>query len=738
MYVTKRNGSREALCADKINKVVEWACADLNVSISEICMKANIQLFDGISTTQIHEALIKSAADLISEIEQDYQFAAARLLLFKLRKDAYGDFDPPDLNTHIQEMIRDGWYTKELLDIYSYSDIQELEEAIDHNADFDITYAGMKTWETKYLIQDRTTKAVYESPQMAMMLIAMSFFIDDGGNERFTRLEAVKGFYKCLKNSVFSLPTPQMSGLRTPTKQFSSCVLIEAGDDLDEINNADAAIVKYTANKAGIGLNVGSIRGEGAPIRGGEAVHTGLTGLIKKFQASVQFASQGGVRKGSATFFYPIWHYDFNNLIVLKNNKGIDDNRARHVDYGVQLNGFFLKRLATDGNITLFHPNAAGGKLYDYFFSDQKLFEELYTQLESDPNVVRRVFKASEIFTDLMVERASTGRIYIQFVDNTNEDSTFKGPIKQSNLCLEIALPTHPIKNIFDPEDDGEIALCTLAAVNLLVWSTLSPEDQESSLYLLVRGLDNLLDYQDYPVLAAEKTKKRRSLGICVTNLAAWLARNGFRYGDDTSLKALGGLMDSMYGYLVDSSYDLGKERGACEWIEKTNWSKRFLSIAEKTKSFSWEAVGNASDYHLNMRHSTLTAMMPCETSSLILNATNGVEPVRGLTTQITNDKNRITKVAPGCGEWLYERKQDIKPRDYLKTMGILQIFTDQAISSNTFYDPRKFPGGRLPLQTLLEDLIFAYKRGLKTLYYHETLEDDEQNNDCEGGACKI
>lgn len=743
--VIKLSGELQNFDAEKINRVINWACADLDVSESEIAMKAHIQVYDGMTTNQIHDMLIKSASDLITVEEPDYQYAAARLLLFKLRKDVYGDFDPPALYDHIQEVTELGWYDEHILQDYSEEDINYLETVIQHERDFDYTYVAMKQYQEKYLVKNRVTNELYETPQMAIMLISMCLH----SKEKENRLQKVAEFYDAVSNMEISLPTPIMAGVRTPTRQFSSCVLIESGDDIDQIFNASAAQGKYAAQRAGIGINIGGIRGTGAPIRGGEVSHAGLVPIVRMFQESLGWASQGGIRKASATYFYPIWHYDYNKLIVLKNNRGTEESRARHVDYGVQLNRLFYKRLQENKSITLFHPNVAGGKLYEYFFSDQERFEELYEALEKDKNVIKQTIPAIEAFSGMGQERAQTGRIYIQNVDHCNTNSPFIpsiAPVKQSNLCLEIALPTSPINDIMQ-EEEGEIALCTLLAFNL--GKIKSSKDFERLSNISVRALDNLLDYQNYPVKAAEKNKFRRSLGIGWTNLAYFLAKKGLNYSSGNANNTIHELAEAFQFYLLKASNSLAKERGACKYFNQTTYSQGILPIDRYKKTIdnyhtttlkmNWEELrSDIKEYGL--RNSTLSALMPCETSSQITNSTNGIEPPRAALSIKASGDGSFRQLVPEVAELKdkYEYKWDMKsPKGYLTLCGIIQKFIDQSISANTFYCPWEHEGGKLSVQTILEDILFAYSLGMKTLYYQETKDNEnEAEDDCE--SCKI
>lgn len=751
--VTKRDGRLEDIDLDKIHRVVTWAAEGLqNVSVSQVELKSHIQFYNGIRTDDIHETIIKAAADLISQDTPDYQYLAARLAIFHLRKIAYGEFEPPHLYDHVKKLTEAGKYDRHIIADYSREEFDELNAYIDHSRDMTFSYAAVKQLEGKYLVQNRVTRQIYETPQFLYILVAMCLF---SKYPKETRLDYVKRFYDAVSTFKVSLPTPIMSGVRTPTRQFSSCVLIECDDSLDSINATTSAIVKYVSQRAGIGINAGRIRGLGSEIRGGEAQHTGCIPFFKMFQAAVKSCSQGGVRGGAATLFYPLWHIEAESLLVLKNNRGVEDNRIRQLDYGVQINRLLYTRLIKGGNITLFSPNEVPG-LYDAFFADQDEFERLYTQYEQDPNIRKRTLPATELFSTLMQERAGTGRIYIQNVDHCNTHSPFDprvAPVHQSNLCMEIALPTKPLDNINDP--NGEIALCTLSAFNLGALNNL--DELEELADLTVRALDALLDYQDYPVAAARTaTMNRRTLGIGVINYAYYLAKNGVRYSDDSALGLTHRTFEAMQYYLLKASVNLAKEYGACPLFNQTVYSKGKLPIDTYKKDldavcseplhYDWESL-RADIVKYGLRNSTLTALMPSETSSQIANATNGIEPPRGLVTVKASKDGILKQVVPEF-ETLkdaYETLWQLPGNEgYLKLVGVMQKFVDQSISANTAYDPNKFEGSKVSMKQMLKDLLTAYKYGVKTLYYHNTrdgaddTQTDIQDDGCAGGACKI
>ena len=751
--VTKRDGRLENIDLDKIHRVVTWAAEGLqNVSVSQVELKSHIQFYNGIRTDDIHETIIKAAADLISQDTPDYQYLAARLAIFHLRKIAYGEFEPPHLYDHVKKLTEAGKYDRHIIEDYSREEFDELNAYIDHSRDMTFSYAAVKQLEGKYLVQNRVTRQIYETPQFLYILVAMCLF---SKYPKETRLDYVKRFYDAVSTFKVSLPTPIMSGVRTPTRQFSSCVLIECDDSLDSINATTSAIVKYVSQRAGIGINAGRIRGLGSEIRGGEAQHTGCIPFFKMFQAAVKSCSQGGVRGGAATLFYPLWHIEAESLLVLKNNRGVEDNRIRQLDYGVQINRLLYTRLIKGGNITLFSPNEVPG-LYDAFFADQDEFERLYTQYEQDPNIRKRTLPATELFSTLMQERAGTGRIYIQNVDHCNTHSPFDphvAPVHQSNLCMEIALPTKPLDNINDP--NGEIALCTLSAFNLGALNNL--DELEELADLTVRALDALLDYQDYPVAAARTaTMNRRTLGIGVINYAYYLAKNGVRYSDDSALGLTHRTFEAMQYYLLKASVNLAKEYGACPLFNQTVYSQGKLPIDTYKKDldavcneplhYDWESL-RADIVKYGLRNSTLTALMPSETSSQIANATNGIEPPRGLVSVKASKDGILKQVVPEF-ETLkdaYETLWQLPGNEgYLKLVGVMQKFVDQSISANTAYDPNKFEGSKVSMKQMLKDLLTAYKYGVKTLYYHNTRDGaddtqaDIQDDGCAGGACKI
>ncbi|OBW97971.1 class 1a ribonucleoside-diphosphate reductase subunit alpha [Gallibacterium genomosp. 1] len=752
LRVTKRDGRLEPINLDKIHRVITWAAEGLNnVSVSQVELRSHIQFYEGIKTSDIHETIIKSAADLISKDTPDYQYLAARLAIFHLRKKAFGHFEPPRLYEQVKRLVRMGKYDASLLVDYSREEWDEMDTYLDHWRDMTFSYAAVKQLEGKYLVQNRVTGEIYESAQFLYILVAASLFAQ---YPKETRLNYIRRFYDATSTFKISLPTPIMAGVRTPTRQFSSCVLIECDDSLDSINATSAAIVKYVSQRAGIGVNAGAIRALGSPIRNGEAFHTGCIPFYKHFQTAVKSCSQGGVRGGAATVYYPIWHLEVESLLVLKNNRGVEDNRVRHMDYGVQLNKLMYQRLIKGADITLFSPSDVPG-LYSAFFADQEKFEQLYLKYEQDPDIRKRSVKAIELFSLLMQERASTGRIYIQNVDHCNTHSPFDpavAPVRQSNLCLEIALPTKPLQHIHD--ENGEIALCTLSAFNLGALNNL--DELEDLADLAVRALDALLDYQNYPVKAAEiGAMGRRALGIGVINYAYYLAKNGVRYSDGSANDLTHRTFEAIQYYLLKASNQLAKEFGPCQFFDETTYAKGILpidtykkdvdSLTKEPLHYDWESLRKEIQ-EFGLRNSTLTALMPSETSSQISNATNGIEPPRGFVSIKASKDGILRQVVPNYENLSenYELLWDIPNNDgYLHLVAIMQKFIDQSISANTNYDPQRFEDGKVPMKVLLKDLLTAYKYGIKTLYYQNTrdgAEDSQEDLDdgCAGGACKI
>jgi len=729
MKVTKRDGTREDLNIDKLHKVVMYAVQDLTgVSASQVEIKSQIQFYDGINSTDIQETLIKSTADLISEETPNYQYVAGRLINYHLRKQVYGTFEPPCLCDIVQKNIDDGFYDSEFTDLYTKDEINQLQTYIRHERDEDLTYAAMEQFRGKYLVQNRATGKIYETPQVAYMMIAATLF---GRYPEKKRMAYVKAYYDAISTFRISLPTPVMAGVRTPQRQFSSCVLIETDDSLDSINATASAVVKYVSQKAGIGIGAGNIRAIGSPIRSGDATHTGVIPFYKLFQSAVKSCSQGGVRGGAATLYYPIWHLEVEDLLVLKNNKGTEDNRVRHMDYGVQFNKLMYERLISGGNITLFSPKDVPG-LYDAFFADQDKFKELYEAAERKTSIRKKTVPAIELFSAFVQERKDTGRIYLMNVDHANTHGSFieeVAPIRQSNLCCEINLPTKPLNNISDEE--GEISLCTLSAIN---WGVIKDfSDMEKVCNLAVRGLDELLDYQEYPVLAAQlSTMKRRPLGIGIINFAYWLAKNDTNY-QDPNLELVDEWAEVWSYSLIKASADLAVEKGACPGTPETKYGQGITpnqtykkdvdDLVKHKERLDWKGLRKQLK-ETGIRNSTLMALMPSETSAQISNSTNGIEPPRSFVS-IKQSKHGILKqVVPGFP--YYKNKYDLlweqkSPQGYLKIMAVLQKYIDQGISVNTSYNPEHYEDEKVPMSVLIQDLLMFYKYGGKQLYYNNT-----------------
>ena len=729
MQVIKRDGLLEDLNIDKLHKVVMFSCEGITgVSASEVEIHSQIQFFEKIKTEDIQETLIKSAADLISEESPNYQYVGGRLINYHLRKQVYGEFVPPCLCDIIQKNIDDGFYDPEFIELYTKDEINELNNFIDHTRDEYLTYAAMEQFRGKYLVQNRATGKIYETPQVAYMMIAATLFSKYPAE---TRMSYVKAYYDAISTFKISLPTPVMAGVRTPQRQFSSCVLIETDDSLDSINATSSSVVKYVSQKAGIGIGAGSIRAIGSPIRSGDATHTGVIPFYKLFQSAVKSCSQGGVRGGAATLYYPIWHLEVEDLLVLKNNKGTEDNRVRHMDYGVQFNKLMYERLLSGGNITLFSPHDVPG-LYDAFFQDQDKFKELYEAAERKTSIRKKSIPALELFSNFLTERKDTGRIYLMNVDHANTHGAFieeVAPIKQSNLCCEIDLPTKPLKHIND--DEGEISLCTLSAIN---WGAIKTVEQmEKITDLTVRGLDELLDYQEYPVLAAElSTMNRRPLGVGIINFAYWLAKNGSTY-QEPNLELVDEWTEAWSFGLIKASNQLAKEKGACPKNMETKYGHGITpnqtyktdvdELVKHKERMDWKGLRkDLKEY--GIRNSTLMALMPAETSAQISNSTNGIEPPRSYVSVKQSKHGVLKQVVPGYPrlknkyDLLWEQKS---PQGYLKIMAVLQKYIDQGISVNTSYNPEHYEDDKVPMSVLLQDVITFYKYGGKQLYYNNT-----------------
>ena len=725
--VVKRNGVVEPLNLDKIHTMVEYACTDLaGVSESQVEMNSNIQFYDQIETSDIQEILIKSANDLISLDTPNYQYVAARLLLFGLRKQVYKGHpdNPPVLKDHVENCITQGVYDPSLIKVYSESEWQELNGYIDYDRDYMFTYAGLRQVADKYLVQDRSTSQVYETPQQMYIMIAATLF------QKYpheTRLDYVRRYYEAISRHRINIPTPVMAGVRTPIRQFASCVLVDIDDTLDSIFSSDMAIGKYVAQRAGIGINAGRIRGINSKIRGGEVQHTGVVPFLKKFESTVRCCTQNGIRGGSATVHFPIWHQEIEDIIVLKNNKGTEDNRVRKLDYSIQFSKLFYERFIQNKEITLFSPHDVPA-LYESFGTDR--FDSLYCEYELDESIPSTRVSAKELILAILKERSETGRLYIMNIDHCNEHSSFKDMVRMSNLCQEITLPTDPINHIDDA--GGEIALCILSAIN--VGKITNPSQMEELCDLAVRGLEELIDYQNYPVAAAERsTLARRSLGIGYIGLAHYLAKNGVKYDDPAAWQLVHDLTESFQYYLLQASNQLAIEKGACKGFSGTKYSDGILpidtykktvdTIVQNNLKHDWESL-RTSIMENGLRHSTLSAQMPSESSSIVSNATNGIEPPRDYLSIKKSKKGPLKQIVPSYGTLRnnYTLLWDMPSNTgYINIVAVMQKFFDQAISGNWSYNPENYENSEVPVSVMANDLLTTYKYGWKTSYYQNT-----------------
>jgi ribonucleoside-diphosphate reductase alpha chain len=724
--VKKRDGRIESLDLDKIHLMVGEACKGLaGVSASQVEMKSGIQFYNGITTAEIQEILIRSASDLIDLDHPNYQYVAARLLLFSIRKQLYGKMkELPHLEQHIYKCVNDGVYDSEIFVKYSQEEIEKVNSYIDHDRDYLFTYAGLRQVVDKYLVQDRSTGGIYETPQFMYMMISLTIFAE---YPKQTRLHHVKKYYDAISKHKINIPTPIMGGVRTPLRQFASCVLVDIDDTMRSIESSDAAIFRYVAQRAGIGINAGRLRGINSKIRGGEVIHTGIIPFLKKFEATVRSCTQNGIRGGSATVHFPIWHQEIEDILVLKNNKGTEDNRVRKLDYSIQISKIFYERFIQDTEITLFSPHDVPG-LYDAFGTDR--FDELYVSYEQTPTIPKKTIRAQELILKLLKERAETGRIYIMNIDHCNSHSSFKDKIEMSNLCQEITLPTYPIQHIDD--EMGEIALCILSAIN--VGKVKSDEELEELCDLSVRALDELIDYQKYPVKAAEiATKARRSLGIGFIGLAHYLAKLGFNYDSQEAWDAVHGLSESFQYYLLKASNQLAKEKGYCEYFGRTKYADGILPIDTYKKDVDeissiklqhdWESLRTSILEH-GLRHSTLSAQMPSESSSVVSNATNGIEPPRGFLSIKRSKKGPLKQIVPQYQTLRnnYTLLWDMPSNTgYINVVAVMQKFFDQAISGNWSYNPENYPDNEVPVSVMAHDMLYSYSMGWKTSYYQNT-----------------
>jgi ribonucleoside-diphosphate reductase alpha chain len=738
ILVVKRNGNKEQINLEKIHQVVTWACEGLSgVSVSEIELRAQLQIQNGTKTSEIHEMLIKSAADLITADSPNYQFVAARLANYQLRKEVYGRFEPTTVRHMVEENVRAGIYTDELTANYTDADWRQMEKIVKHERDDLIAYAGMEQWRGKYLAKNRVTGQFYETPQMALILMSATGFM---AYPRETRMTYVKDFYDAVSTFMISLPTPVMAGLRTPEKQFSSCVTISCGDSLPSIIATSGSVMEYISQKAGIGLDLGRIRAVDSEVAGGRKKHTGQLPIIRLMQSATKSMSQGGVRGGSTTVHYPLWHYEFEDLIMLKNNAGTEFNRIRHMDYSFLFNRTMYQRLVDNADISFFSPHDCPGLLDAYCINPDE-FERLYTKYEADATIRRRTMRAADAFAMFLTQRKETGRIYLMNIDHANTHGSFipeLAPITQSNLCQEITLPTLPLKTLDDAE--GRISLCTLAALNYGKVKT--PDDFEGIANLTVRFLDELLSYQNFPVIAAERANEDfRPLGVGVINLAYFLAKNGLKYDQD-ALPLLDHYTEAFSYYLIKASVDLAEEKGPCKEWRKTKYGQGIMPIDTRkpaidelvphVERYDWETLRHRA-MTIGIRNATLMAGMPAETSAQISNSTNGFEPVRDLVSEKKSKHGNLRQVVPEVTK--LKNKYDLlwdqtSPRGYLMVVAVLQKYFDQSLSTNTSYNPLHYPDSKLSMREMILDLLLAYKWGIKNLYYHNTYDGDEDSEE--------
>ena len=757
--VIKSDGSKVSIDLDKIHKMVEKSCRNITgVSESLVEMNSGLQFYDGITTQEIQKILVKSASDLISLESPNYQFVAARLLLFAVQKQVFNtkwkdaEIYPP-LKDIVERNVGKGLYTEDLLNDYTDKEYEKLNSYLRHSRDYEFTYAGLQQVVDKYLIQDRSTGTLFETPQFMYMLIAMTLFRN---YDKDKRLSYIQKYYNATSTFKINIPTPIMAGVRTPLKQFASCVLVDSDDTLDSLFASDMAIGRYVAQRAGIGINAGRVRGLGAKIRGGEVQHTGVIPFLKKFESTVRCCTQNGVRGGSATVHFPIWHQEIEDIIVLKNNKGTEDNRVRKLDYSIQLSELFYKRFLNNEEITLFSPHDVPG-LYEAFGTDT--FDEMYEKYENAYSIPKKKISARELITDLLKERAETGRIYIMNIDHSNTHSSFLDKVNMSNLCQEITLPTDPIQHIDD--HSGEIALCILSAVNVGV---VKDEELEEICDLAVRGLEELIDYQEYPVSAAEmSTRARRSLGIGYIGLAHYLAKNRVKYSDQNAWNLVHELTEKFQYYLLKSSNEIAKEKGACDYFDRTKYSQGILPIDTYKKdvddivkpnyNMDWEKL-RAEIMTNGLRHSTLTAQMPSESSSVSSNATNGIEPPRDYLSVKKSKKGTLKQIVPQYSHLksAYTLLWDMPDNTgYINVVAVMQKFFDQGISGNWSYNPENYDNNEVPVSVMAKDLLNTYKYGWKTSYYQNTMDGkvedviqepleqdpfDDDGEDCD--ACAI
>ena len=733
--VVKRSGAKEPLHIEKWQAQVAKVCKGIaDVSQSMIEIKAQLHFYDGITTTEIDGITLRAIVDLI-DVEQNpdvghtnYQYVAGKQRLSMLRKDVYGIYDPLHLLDIVKKNIATGLYTEELLEWYTEEDWNRMNDMLDHEKDEQYSYAAIEQLIEKYLVRNRATKEIYETPQIRYMIAAATVFHKEEPNS--ARMRYIKEYYNAASDGLFTLATPVLAGLGTPTKQFSSCVLIRSDDDLDSIFASGEMMAKYASKRAGIGLEIGRIRPLGAPIRGGEIMHTGMIPFLKKWFGDLRSCSQGGIRNASATVFYPIWHYQFDDLIVLKNNQGTEETRVRFMDYGVVLNAFFWRRFKNKENITFFDPNEVP-ELYEAFYQNTRAFEELYVKLEKKTGLRKKVMSAEEVFKGgILKERTDTGRIYLVFIDNVQSQGPFDPEfhtIYQSNLCCEILLPTKSFKRLDD--SDGRIALCTLGSIN---WGAFrNPEDMRRACRILQRSLCNILDYQDFLSIQSQLSNDEiQPLGIGITNLAYWHAKRGLQYGEKDSLHEVKSWTEHQAFYLTEATVELAKERGACLHSDKTRygqgtfpWELRATAVNELTDftpELDWETLrDNMKQY--GVRNATLMAVAPVESSSVVINSTNGIEMPMSLITVKESKAGSLIQVAPEYNKLKNKYQLMWAQKDceaYIKTACVIAAYVDQSLSTNTFYNPAHFADRKVPTTLIAKNLMNAHRWGLKTFYY--------------------
>ena len=747
--VKKRDGKIEKFNIDKINKVIKWAIDGYTeVSLTDIEINAKINISQGVTTKQIHSLLIESAANLISLEKPNYQFVAARLLNYQLRKDVWKGKHAPRILEFLKEGLKNKIYDPIILDKYTEDEINKIGEFIDHERDYIFSYAGMKQLCDKYLIKDRVSGIIHETPQFAYILIAIYAFINYPSE---TRMNYVRKFYDSISKHKINLPTPIMAGLRTPSKNYASCCLIGVDDTRESITASATAVSMATSNRCGIGIDVSKIRAIGSPIKNGEVVHTGLIPFLKIYESSVKALQQNGLRGGSATCNIQWWHYEIEDIIVLKNNAGTDDNRVRKLDYTVGMSKLFYDRVLKDEDVTLFN-NVEVPELYEAWGT--KDFDKVYKECESKKLKLKKKISARKLFSLIVKERVETGRIYILNVDHANEHGAWSDKVTMSNLCTEVIHPTIPLNDYHDKK--GEIGMCILSAVNML--EIKNWQDLEKTCDLIVRFLDEIIDIQDYFNIAAENfAKKRRSLGVGITNLAALLAKNQLKYSSDKSLLFIDEWMEHFQFYLLKSSLDLAKEKGKCEKFDRTKYSKGILpidtykdkvdEICKRKLSLDWEKL-RKDIKEFGLRHSTLSSCMPCESSSVIQSSTNGVEPIRSLITYKTSKMGKLPVLVPGIGKYedSYELAYNLKDNvGLLKINAIIQKYIDMAISTNVYYNYSHYENHILPDAKVMKEIMLAYSLGLISLYYSNSDDGDKEqlmnqkaDQDCSGGACKL